>query len=43
MNRIIAAGLVAVACASSLQAQTDRTAVPASVLTLAEAIERAGA
>jgi cobalt-zinc-cadmium efflux system outer membrane protein len=43
MHRIIAAVLAAGACASSLQAQTDRVAAPAPVLTLAEALDRAGA
>ncbi|KQN06938.1 TolC family protein [Sphingomonas sp. Leaf25] len=43
MHRIIAAVLAAGACASSLQAQTDRIVAPAPVLTLAEALDRAGA
>ncbi len=43
MHRIIAAVLAAGGCASSLQAQTDRTAAPVPVLTLAEALDRAGA
>ena len=43
MHRIIAAVLAAGACASSSQAQTDRTAAPVPVLTLAEALDRAGA
>ncbi len=43
MHRIIAAVLAAGACASSLQAQNDRTAAPVPVLTLAEALDRAGA
>ena len=43
MHRIIAAVMAAGACASSLQAQTDRTAAPAPVLSLAEALDRAGA
>ncbi|KQR81370.1 TolC family protein [Sphingomonas sp. Leaf343] len=43
MHRIIAAVLAAGACASSLQAQTDRTVAPPPVLTLAEALDRAGA
>ena len=43
MHRIIAAVLAAGACASSLQAQTVRTAAPVPVLTLAEALDRAGA
>jgi len=40
MHRIIAAVLAAGACASSLQAQTDRPAASAPVLTLAEALDR---
>ncbi len=43
MHRIIAAVLAAGACASPLQAQTDRIAAPVPVLTLAEALDRAGA
>lgn len=43
MHHIIAAILAAGACASSLQAQTDRTAALAPVLTLDEALDRAGA
>lgn len=46
MNSIIAAVLAAGACASSLQAQTpptDLNAASAPVLTLAEALDRAGA
>ncbi|WP_420136770.1 TolC family protein [Sphingomonas sp.] len=43
MYRIIAAALAAGVCASSLQAQTDPSARPGSVLTLSEALERAGA
>ncbi len=43
MHRIIAGVLAAGACASSLQAQTDQIVVPAPILTLAEALERAGA
>ncbi len=43
MHRIIAAVLAAGACASSLQAQTDQTAAPVPVLSLAEALDRAGA
>ena len=43
MHRIIAGILAAGACASSLQAQTDQIVVPAPILTLAEALERAGA
>lgn len=43
MHRIIAAVVAAGACASSLQAQTDRTVASAPVLTLAEALDRAGA
>ena len=43
MHRTIAAVLAAGACASSLQAQTDRIVAPAPILTLAEALERAGA
>ena len=43
MHRIIAAVLAAGACASSLQAQTDQTAALVPVLTLAEALDRAGA
>jgi len=43
MHRIIVAVLAAGACASSLQAQTDRIVAPAPVLTLAEALDRAGA
>ena len=40
MYRIIAAVLAAGACASSLQAQTDRTVAPEPVLTLAGALSR---
>ncbi len=43
MHRIIAAVLAAGACASSLQAQTDRIVAPAPILTLADALNRAGA
>lgn len=43
MHRIIAAILAASACASALQAQTGQTAAAAPVLSLAEALERAGA
>ncbi len=43
MHRIIAAVLAAGACASSLPDQTDKTAAPPPVLSLAEALERAGA
>jgi cobalt-zinc-cadmium efflux system outer membrane protein len=43
MHRIIAAVLAAGACASSLQAQTDRAAAPAPVLSLAEALDKVGA
>jgi cobalt-zinc-cadmium efflux system outer membrane protein len=43
MHRIIAAALAAGACASSLQAQTSPPVVAEPVLTLAQALERAGA
>ncbi len=43
MHCIIAATLAAGACASLLQAPDSQTAAPAPVLTLAEALDRAGA
>jgi cobalt-zinc-cadmium efflux system outer membrane protein len=43
MHRIIAAALAAGAGAASLPAQTGQTAAAAPVLTLAEALDRAGA
>jgi cobalt-zinc-cadmium efflux system outer membrane protein len=43
MHRIIAAVLAAGACASSLRAQAEQAAIAAPVLTLREALDRAGA